>query len=58
MALLNTSEAAVYLTTPVGTLYYWRSRGEGPVTYKIGRRVMYDRADLDRFLDSCKASRS
>ena len=27
---------------PVGTLYQWRVRGEGPPAFKIGRHVRFD----------------
>lgn len=54
MELLNIDQAAAYLHTPVGTLYGWRSQGRGPACFKIGRRVMYDRADLDAFLAACR----
>ncbi len=31
---------------PIDTLRYWRQRGEGPRSFKLGRRVVYDRSDL------------
>lgn len=50
--LLNTSEAAKYLRLARQTLNAARSAGTSPPYIKIGRRVLYDLADLDRFLDS------
>ena len=50
----NTTRAAQYLDMPTATLTYWRAQGTGPTWYKLGRRVMYDRADLDRFVEESK----
>lgn len=46
--LLTTPEAAAIVRRPEETLRYWRWRGrnEGPPSFKIGRRVVYDRAEL------------
>lgn len=38
---------------PTSTLQWWRHKGKGPKYFKVGRRVMYARSDLDRFLASC-----
>jgi excisionase family DNA binding protein len=48
--LRTISEAAAYLRIPVGTLRKWRSEGRGPTSVKLGRRVLYDQADLDRWI--------
>lgn len=34
------------------TLRYWRHRGEGPKSFKLGRRVMYKRADVDAWVQA------
>jgi len=44
-------EAAAYLRTPEATLYYWRHKGTGPRSMKVGRRVVYRQSDLDAWLD-------
>jgi hypothetical protein len=37
----------------VGTLRYWRyARAGGPASFKLGRRVMYRRADVEKWLGS------
>lgn len=46
---LTTEEAAAYLRLRPGTLEVWRCRGRGPTYQKLGRRVVYDRKDLDAF---------
>jgi DNA-binding transcriptional MerR regulator len=48
--LLTLIEAADLLRTPVATLRYWRHRGIGPDSFRLGRRVVYRREDLDRWV--------
>ena len=44
-------EAAQYLGVSPGTLAVWASTKTVQIPFsKVGRRVVYDRADLDRFL--------
>lgn len=38
-----------------GTLAYWRHLGTGPVSYKLGRRVRYDEADVLAWIQDQKA---
>lgn len=45
----TTDEAAAYLRVKKGTLEVWRSQKRGPKYQKIGGRVVYDIADLERF---------
>jgi predicted DNA-binding transcriptional regulator AlpA len=49
--LLTINEAAEFLRTPVATLRWWRSKGIGPRSFKIGRRVFYWLSDLTAWLD-------
>lgn len=56
MELMTTAEVGSMSRTPVETLRYWRWRGEGPASFKVGRRVMYDRAEVERWLDECRQS--
>jgi len=38
-----------------GTLRYWRALGvRGPVSFKLGRRVMYRRADVEKWLEEAR----
>ncbi len=48
--LLTLRETADILRTPVATLRYWRHLGIGPDSFRLGRRVMYRRADVDRWV--------
>lgn len=52
--LLNTVEAALFLRLRPGTLEVWRCHGKGPRYSKIGRRVMYEKNDLQLFVESGK----
>jgi hypothetical protein len=54
----STTELAEYLTmdevaaryrTPKNTVIYWRSTGYGPKGAKVGTRVLYPRAEIERF---------
>jgi hypothetical protein len=49
--LLNVAEAADYLRCSASYLNKIRVTGGGPVFVKIGARVLYTRADLDRFIN-------
>lgn len=46
--------ASDYLKVNVLTLRYWRYAGNGPKFIKQGRRVCYDEADLDAWLEACR----
>lgn len=39
-----------------GTLAYWRHAGTGPRSYKLGRRVRYDEADVLAWIAESKAA--
>ena len=50
--LLTITEAAELLRAPVATLRYWRHLGTGPNSFRLGRRVLYRRADLRTWIDA------
>ena len=50
--LMTVTELAEMLSVPVTTLYGWRSRGEGPPGYRIGRHVRYRREAIETWLAS------
>ena len=52
--LLTIAEAALLLRTPVATLRYWRHLGTGPHSFRLGRRVLYRRDDLQSWIDVCR----
>lgn len=41
-----------FLGVPVGTLYYWRCRGEGPQACKLGRHLRYRAEDVRAWVAS------
>ncbi len=47
---LDTKQAAAYVGLSVKTLEKLRVTGRGPRYAKAGRRVIYDRRDLDRWV--------
>lgn len=50
--LLTLAEAAELLRAPVATLRYWRHLGSGPRSFRLGRRVLYRRDDLQAWVDA------
>jgi excisionase family DNA binding protein len=48
--LLSIPEVAERLNTPESTLRFWRHRGQGPKSARVGRRVMYRETDLERWI--------
>ena len=49
--LLTSAEVAEMTRLPLATLRWWRHTGEaGPKSFKLGRRVMYRRADVEQWL--------
>jgi excisionase family DNA binding protein len=47
---LTTEEVARLLRTSPETVRFWRHTGKGPASFKVGRRVLYDRNELDRWV--------
>jgi excisionase family DNA binding protein len=50
--LLTLDEAADYLRRPVDTLRYWRKTGRGPAAARVGKGLLYRKADLDRWVQA------
>ncbi len=42
----------VYPVFTEATLRYWRHRGDGPPSARIGRRVVYRVRDIEAFIDA------
>lgn len=49
--VLRPAEAAELTKTPIETLRYWRRKGFGPKSFRIGRRVFYLRADVLEWIE-------
>ncbi|MDB6136899.1 MAG: transcriptional regulator, MerR family [Verrucomicrobiales bacterium] len=56
--LLTLPEAAELLRAPVATLRYWRHLGSGPRSFRLGRRVLYRRDDVQAWVDAQRSSGS
>jgi predicted DNA-binding transcriptional regulator AlpA len=48
--LLTPVEVAAITRTAVDTLRWWRHVGRGPRSFKIGRKVVYERAEVMRWI--------
>jgi excisionase family DNA binding protein len=48
--LFTLAELANLLRVPPATLRYWRHRGTGPDSFRIGRHVRYYRTDVESWL--------
>jgi len=49
--LLSANNLAEMLGVPLGTIYRWNHRGDGPVPLHIGRHVRYRLQDVERWID-------
>jgi hypothetical protein len=52
---LKIEQASKHVDVPVGTLRCLRVKNEGPRSYVLGRRLWYDVADLDAWVEQQKA---
>ncbi|MDE0571814.1 helix-turn-helix domain-containing protein [Demequina sp. B12] len=54
--LLDVHEVADLLGVPVATLYVWRTRGQGPRGFRLGRHLRYRPSDVDAWIDFQRAA--
>jgi helix-turn-helix protein len=54
--LMTLAETADHLRTRVAPLRYWRHLGVGPAGFRLGRRVIFRRAEVDRWLSQRQAT--
>jgi predicted DNA-binding transcriptional regulator AlpA len=50
--LLHMKEVAEITRIDLDTLRYWRHKGEGPPSFRLGRRVVYPEAELHRWIQA------
>ena len=55
MDYLTTTEVAGLLRCAPETVRYWRHVRKGPKSFKVGRRVLYAREDVERFIAAARA---
>lgn len=48
---LNTEEFATLCRTNESTARYWRHIGYGPTSFRVGRRVLYRRSEVEAWLN-------
>ncbi len=53
---MTTKEVADLLRTSPETVRYWRHIGKGPQSFKVGRKVLYDRTDIEAFIAAARNS--
>jgi len=53
--LLTTNEVAELYRTSPATIRYWRHIGYGPNGRKVGRRVLYERSEVESFWEALRA---
>lgn len=53
--LLVLDEIAELIRVPVTTLRFWRHNGRGPLTFKVGRRVVARESDVRAWLKEQEA---
>jgi phage terminase Nu1 subunit (DNA packaging protein) len=54
--LLTPVEISELTGLSLNTLAQWRSQRRGIPYLKVGRKAMYDLADVQRYLDGCRVS--
>lgn len=47
---MNTAEVARETGINAGTLRYWRSTNQGPPSFSLGKRVVYRRSELEKWI--------
>ena len=50
--VLDEKQAAAYIDQKPGTLRQWRTNSKGPAYHKKGRRVFYNKHDLDAWMNA------
>ncbi|MDR3106753.1 MAG: helix-turn-helix domain-containing protein [Bifidobacteriaceae bacterium] len=48
---MTTKEVAELCRTSQETVRYWRHVGKGPLGFKLGRKVLYRRRDVEAWLE-------
>lgn len=53
---MTTAEVSHERRIPQDTLRYWRMLNTGPASFKIGRRVLYRRSEIDAWFTGQEAA--
>lgn len=49
---LTTEEVAELFRTVPSSVRYWRHQGKGPRSFRVGRRVLYRRSDVQAWAEA------
>lgn len=50
-SLLSLKQLADYLGVPPTNIYYWRSRGQGPPGFFVGKQLRFRVSDVEAWLE-------
>ena len=53
---MSTDEVAAMLRTSASTVRSWRHVGRGPRGFRVGRRVLYARVDVEAFIEAARSA--
>lgn len=56
--LLTLAEVAERLRVPTATLRFWRHKGTGPKSFRLGGRVAYKASDVEAWIEEQYAAAS
>ena len=48
---LSTNQVSEETGIPMATLRYWRHADQGPASFSLGKKVVYRREEIDRWID-------
>lgn len=54
--LMSTGQVSESYSIAEATLRYWRHKGDGPPSFRLGRRVVYRRSDVEKWLTAQEAA--
>jgi DNA-binding transcriptional MerR regulator len=56
MELVNAHQVSEMTGVPIGTLRYWRHANLGPTSFTLGRRIVYRREEVLRWITEQEAA--
>jgi DNA-binding transcriptional MerR regulator len=56
MELVNAHQVSELTGVPLGTLRYWRHANLGPTSFTLGRRIVYRREEVLRWITEQEAA--
>jgi DNA-binding transcriptional MerR regulator len=56
MELVNAHQVSEMTGVPLGTLRYWRHANLGPTSFTLGRRIVYRREEVLRWITEQEAA--